>query len=479
MYLPYQQKQQFLLPPNLEELLAEDHLARVVNEIGEGLDLKRIEARYTDFGRPAYHPLMLIKILFYGYATGLRSSRKIAKALETDTAFMWLAGMNKPDFRTISDFRKDNLKNLKELFSQIVATLISLDMISVSKIALDSTKIKAVASRESLYDEDSLNRLLAKVDKEIEEILSEAQKIDEKEDRLYGEKRGDELPSKLKNKEERKKKIKEALELLKKNKDKKKINLEEQDSSLIKTHGRIFPGYNAQAVASSEGFLLAEEVVTEESDNYQARPMIKKTVKNTSQRVKEAFLDSGYHSDDTLICLNKEGISGFMPINQNLDKKDKESNQEEKSKYSKENFTYLPQSDSYLCPQGEKLHFERVINQKKKRPARIYRCKKKDCLVREACTQEKRGRLIKRLAHEELLIQMKEKMKTKEARKAYKKRKVMIEPAFSIIKGPLNFDRFSLRGHKKVRGEWSLICSAFNIFKIWKNKQKIQTAGAI
>lgn len=470
MFVNYQQDQQFLLPPNLEELLPKDHLARMVNEIVESLDLGSIKKRYTDLGRPAYHPKMLIKALFFGYATGVRSSRKIAKALETDIAFMWLGAMNRPDFRTISDFRKNNLLALEELFSQIVATCISSGMATVGKIAIDGTKIKASASRESMKDEVQLSRMLDHIEKKIKDMLNDAEQVDEEEDKLYGDSRGDELPEELIDETKRREKIKEALEKIKKGK-KAKVSITDKDSSLMKVGGRFYPAYNAQAVASEEGLILAADVSDKGNDNHLAGPMIEKTQKTTGIQPCTVLADAGYHSGKTLNYLKEKEIDGYISINKNLDKiEDKKS--ELKIKYKKEDFIFLPEHDCYIYKKGRALLFEQLTRIRGK-TLRRYRCTSNNCVSRAHCTKDKKGRTIYRSRHEELYVAMKEKMKKSEAKHLYKKRKVMVEPAFSVIKGPLGFEKFSLRGLDKTKSEWLLICSAFNIFKMWKARQKI------
>jgi transposase len=478
LFQDYQPDQPYLLPPSLDDLLDEDHLVRVVNEIIEKLDLTKIYLRYTNFGRPAYHPLMLLKVLFYGYAIGLRSSRKLAKSLETDIAFMWLAGANKPDFRTISDFRKDNLDYIKELFGQIITTCLDLGMTSVGKIAVDSTKIKSVASRRSIRDENSLTKELLRIEKEIDQILGEAERTDQEEDLLYGEKRGDELPKKLAQKETRKKEIEKSIQKLKKERNKKKIVQTEPEASLVKTEGRVLPGYNAQTVASEEGFILSQDVVQNQSDNYLLGPMLAKIKENTKRKPEQVLADAGYYSASSLEYIKKEKIEAYIPILKNLDKDEKKNRPQANNKFSKENFIYRKETDSYICPAGEVLTFEQT-RKKKQNKLRRYRCPNKKCAFKKDCTTSAKGRSVDRLPYEELYSEMKEKMKTKEAKAIYACRKIMIEPIFSFIKGPLGFTRFYLKGLDKVKGEWSIICSAFNLVKIWQIQQKMRAIQTI
>lgn len=485
MFVKYQQDQQFLLPPSLEELLPKDHLARVISEIVDKLNLAKINERYAHLGRPAYHPKMLIKILFFGYASGVRSSRRIAKALETDIAFMWLSAMNRPDFRTISDFRKNNRIAMGELFSQIVATCISSGMATVGKVAVDGTKIKANASKRSIRDEAQLGHMLKEIDQKMKEMLDEADQIDREEDKLYGDARGDELPKELQSKETRKKKIEEALDRINKdrNKDgsKKKLSITDTDSSLMKTTNGIMPAYNAQAVSSKEGLILAADVSSNGFDSYQLEPMVNKLEKNTSEKPSVLLADAGYYSGKALEFVEKENIDAYIPILENLDR-NKARGRLKNNQYDyfqKEEFKYDAEKDCYVCPIGKELNFYKLGKKINNSTYRRYICKNKDCTSRQLCTRSKRGRTVDRISHEHLYTKMREKMGTDHAKEIYRKRQAIIEPIFSIIKGPLNFDKFYTRGIDQVRSEWMLACCAFNILKIWRIQQKIVNIGTI
>jgi transposase len=145
MFKRYDQKQQFLLPLNLEEFVSDDHISRVLNDLIDVVDISAIESTYSENGCPAYHPRLLLKILFYGYLINIRSSRKIDDMTQTDTAFMYLAAMQKPDFHTICRFRSTHLDSIKEIFSQIVTFCKEMGLIG-SSISIDGTKVKANAS---------------------------------------------------------------------------------------------------------------------------------------------------------------------------------------------------------------------------------------------------------------------------------------------------------------------------------------------
>ena len=187
----------------MQEWLPEDHLAYFISAVDQ-LDLSKIADRYEQelAGRtalpssPPYHPLMMVKVLLYGYCVGVSSSRRIAQRLHEDIAFRVLAANNTPDFRTISDFRKDNLEALSGLFLQVLALCQQAGLVKLGHVALDGTKVKANASKPMSYQR--MQEKEAQLAAEVAELLRRAQAADEEEDRRYGkDKRGDELPEEL------------------------------------------------------------------------------------------------------------------------------------------------------------------------------------------------------------------------------------------------------------------------------------------
>jgi transposase len=196
----YNQEQTFLLPPSLEEFVGEGHLARVINEVVNSLDLNELYVRYSALGCSAYHPQMLVKVLFYGYATGERGSRKLAHRLSNDVAYMYLSGMQRPDFRTINRFRTEHQKVLHGLFVQIVRLCQALGMVRVGLIALDGTKLKANASLGQSRRQPDLDKELGEIEQEIARILAECTVTDEREDAEAGEEQsGYEVPEALRD----------------------------------------------------------------------------------------------------------------------------------------------------------------------------------------------------------------------------------------------------------------------------------------
>ena len=212
-FRPYNPEQQLLLPAALQEWLPEDHLAYFISDVVDQLDLSAIAARYQgeERGGPPYHPRMMVKVLLYGYCTGVASSRRIAQRLHEDIAFRVLAANNTPDFRTISDFRKDHLAALAELFHQVLELCREAGLVKLGHVALDITKVRANSSKHKAMSYGRMKEKEAQLASEVAELLRRAEEVDEEEDRRYGrDKRGDELPEELSFREGRLRKIREA-----------------------------------------------------------------------------------------------------------------------------------------------------------------------------------------------------------------------------------------------------------------------------
>jgi transposase len=210
---------------NLEEFVPEDHIARVLNDFIDLVDISNIESTYSEEGCPAYHPRLLLKILLYGYLINIRSSRKIDDMTQTDTAFMYLAAMQEPDFHTICRFRSTHLNTIKEIFSQVVTFCKEMDLIG-SSVSIDGTKVKANASSRQSKSSDA-------IEKEIDKILRESIEIDELEDEIYGDSTPYRIPEKLVDKKYRLEKIKAAKKKLDEEKIK-KVNITDLDAKIMK-----------------------------------------------------------------------------------------------------------------------------------------------------------------------------------------------------------------------------------------------------
>ena len=205
-FRPYRPDQSFLLPPSPKEWLPEDHLAYFISETVDRLDLSMFYRRYEGDGRRncPFDPRMMVKLLLYGYATGVRSSRKIAKKVHEDVAFRVLAAGNFPAHRTIAEFRQRHLKEFEGLFVQVVQLAQEMGLLKLGTLAIDGSKVKANASKHKAMSYGRMKEAEGRLREEIGRLLEEAAAVDAEEDRLYGEDaRGDELPEELRRREDR------------------------------------------------------------------------------------------------------------------------------------------------------------------------------------------------------------------------------------------------------------------------------------
>lgn len=431
-FKPYNQDQMFLFPKSLKDFIPKGHLVYFINDIVEKFDLSPIIQKYSKNGCRAYAPVMLTKILFYAYCIGVYSSRKIAQRLEDSVFFMYLSAMQRPDFRTISDFRKNHLKELSEFFVQVLRMCQELGMIKFGHISLDGSKVKANASKHKAMSYGRMKKKKDELEREVEELLRRANEIDEEEDKEYGDKRGDELPEELAIKEKRLQKIEEAMRRLEKEAkqegktepdDKKQTSFTDPESKIMKTHHGFQYSYNAQcAVDSANQVIVAQDVTNEVPDSPNLVPMIKKIEENTERKPEKFSADNGYLSQENLEYLEEEGIDSYIAVGNEKKIKDKKIKKK------------------FICPANNKAS-----------PDGCLRCnKRKNC--------DSFGDFLK--------VKTLEKLKSEEGAKEYKKRKAVVEPVFGQMKWARGFRQFSMRGLEKARGEFALLCTAHNILKI-------------
>lgn len=428
-YRPYYPDEELLLPPSLRDWLPEKHLAYFVSDVVDNLDLSAMDAVYGNEkrGQPPYDPLMMTKVLVYGYCVGVFSSRRIERRLEEDIAFRVLAADNHPNFRTISDFRKIHLQTLAGLFEQVLKIALEAGAMKVGRVALDGTKVKANASKHKAMSYDRMEEKEKQLKAEVKQILEQAEATDKEEDARYGkEQRGDELPAELERRETRRKRIKEAQRALEerarqkaasegsdpkqaKPKEKDQYNFTDPESRIMKSGDGFVQGYNAQAAVEPAFQLIVGQAVTQATnDKEQMTPMMDVIEQQSGQRPEEVLTDSGYCSEKNLEALESAG------------------NPERRI-------------EGYVATERQK-HGE----------------------YREACPK---GPLPKDATR---VDRMRRKLKTKAGKAVYARRKAIVEPVFGQIKQARGFRQFLLRGIEKVRGEWSLVCLTHNILKCYR-----------
>jgi transposase len=469
---PYCQSQRLLFPPNLREVIADDDLCLVVDEVVNLLDLSALYAKVPSEGNLSYHPKMMLKIVVYAYASGIFSSRKIAKALGENVAFIYLAAWQRPDFRTINNFRKNNLSELDDLFVQIVRICQKLKMVKLGHISIDSSRFKANAADRRSYDRKRIAR-------EIKRLLDQAEEADQKEDAQFGpENSGDELPKEIRDRNRRIEKLKEIKKQLDQE-DKEKLNATDADAVFMKTTAGIKTAYNAQAaVDEHQQVIIAADVTNQSYDVDHLLPMVDQAQENTASSLRVLSADAGYSSADNLERLEARNIDAYIPDDQYQSR----LRGKKVARFDKDNFGYDPRRDVFICPEGKQLPFVYRQRRNDKGAYLIYQCSGgSECGHWGQCTTNKKGRTVCRRDIDEKIKQMRLKLDSKLGKAIYAKRKVIVEPVFGQIKAVQGFTDFKLRGLKKVNAEFKLVAIAHNVRKMSKyiHKKGINLAAKL
>ena len=432
-YRPYEPEQPFLLPPSLRDWLPEDHLAYFISDTIDQLDLKAFHLRYQGDGRrnQPYHPTMLAKVLIYAYSTGVFSSRRIAAKLVDDVALRLLAAGNRPDFRTINRFRQQHLDTFSKLFVEVVRLAQKMGLVKLGTVALDGTKIKANASKHKAMSYRRMKEEEQRLEEEIQQLLEKAQQTDAAEDELHGpENSGDELPEELRRREQRLETIRAA-----------KASLEAEQAAADRAKGRspdddrLAGGERPQGGRSKFKREFGEPEPSAQRNFSDPESRIMKSKQSFEQCYNaQAVVEEG----NQLIVAQQVGQSSadngsLAPLVDQV----------------KKNTGRKPQR--VLADAGYKG--EKNCQALEKRKIRGFVAQGRESRQQEGPAESggpARRRMVKRL-------------KDPRGKRQYRRRKGMVEPAFGWVKQVLGFRQFSLRGLKKVQGEWSLVTLALNL----------------
>jgi len=432
----YDMNQQLLLPPDLRQWLRDDHLALYVSDVVEALDLSAIIDKYEESdsrGRPPYHPALMVKLLIYGYSTGRMSSRKLEQATYDDIAFRVLTCDQHPDHDSIADFRKRHLPELGQLFVQVLQMCQRAGLVKLGHVSVDSTKIKANARKADSLRYDKLEAAAQVLEAEVVRLLSEAQRLDDEEDTIYGAgRRGDELPAELRRRETRLAKIRELKAQMEKEaqaaaaqedkqkerdepknyrrrrwtrnesgavvpKDNVQRNLVDPDSRLMMdtTTGNYEQAYNPQIAVDAEAqIIVAARMVQSPNDQEQLIPTVLQVKENLGSLPAVVSADGGYFSSAVITSAVLQDIDLYVPPNEPAPKT-------------------IPLDNSVRARMWQKLM-------------------------------------------------------SQQGRQLFNRRKTIVEPVFAQIKHVRSFRKFMLRGLAQVEGEWLLMCLTHNVLKLFR-----------
>jgi len=477
--------QDYLVPPRITDLFSKDHACYLIQQITDGLDYEKFDDMYSGAGHPAYHPRIMLKLLLMASVDGMRSSRRIAKNAQENVVYIFLAEKTQPDFRTISDFRKNNKELMKSLFVFINKFALENDLIDLSYLMVDGTTIKANANNDKNLDLKTIEKL----EKYIDELIEEGIKVDEKEDEVYGDRGMHQLPESLNTNEKRKmavqnivkeinksmkkgkeevQEIKEELQDIKKvmkEKGIKKYSFTDPDSRfMLNKKGKIELSYNAQLVTDRNGMIVSNDVVQDCHDRHQLLPNIANVEEyyGSLSSGTKISTDGLYLSPD-ITQLSKFDL--YMPVYgmQKL----------KKNKFDKINFSYDEKKDIYKCPMNKILEMKSKTKDKTYGHVLNYRCNDcKSCPHKKECCKDKSFRTITSFPHTKIVNRIKKKMQSREGKNIYKLRKQTVELSFADIKHNKKFRSFLLRGIEKTKIEFDLVCIAHNIVKIHNKLRK-------
>ncbi len=475
---PVEFNQHLLFPSNIFDLLAGDHECYLYSELFQQLNTSSIESNYKINGQNAYHPKQIISILIYAYSRGVFSSREIQRRCNEDLSFMFIAQMNCPNFRVLSDFRKNNSAFFHDCFKQTVQLAIELKLASLGHISLDGSKFQASSSKHKAMSYGRLKEKEQALTQEIDELIKKASHCDKEEDQAYKDKTGYEIPEDLKHKQARLKQIKEAKDALEKREqalkpdkeidDKKQISFADKEARIMGKKGNFDYQYNAQiSVDEDNQIIVAQHISQHANDKQEIEPALVAIKEAAGTLPDKLSADNGYMSGDNLQALEDSPIDTYIATDKS-EKKNKIALADSDRKLVKADFDYDEMTDTYRCPGHQTL---RVVN-RGKNGSRTYQGDVKkcnDCPYKNRCCQSNKGqaRTINTDDKESLRQQMNNKMEKEASKAIYKKRKVIVEPVFGQIKNT-GFRGFSVRGKEKVAGEFSLVCATHNLKKMAK-----------
>lgn len=455
--------QLLLLPRSIEEYVPSEDSVRYVDELIEGLDLKEIESVYSENGRPAYLPRMLVKLLVYGKLRGIRTGRELSLATKENFRFIFLVSGEQPDFRTINLFRKRFSAELAGILKQTVRIGIEEGAIKLEHVCVDGTKIGASAGRNTFKTREKLEEELDKLERKFKKSFEQDIENEEEEDRKYGaDDDGDMvLPAELKDKESRKKRLKRAIEEYNKKEGKRKIckvSTTDPEARYMRSKGTN-PAYNAQAAIDADSKMIVGGYVTNRcTDECELVPVLNSIEELTDKYPMSVTADKGYSKKEDYLKLAEKKIVGYVAQRADV----------RKDKFRLKDFKYKKGQNLYICPNGKKLTYLYKDNNLNKHRYKCSDCR--SCAVREKCLKHpnkpSQFRHLIVSPAEPIAVEMQKRVESEEGRARLKIRGSTIEPFFGIIKFARRLRQFTIRTLPRVNNEWLFELAAHNISKL-------------
>jgi transposase len=450
--------QTLLFPERLEDYIGPENPVRFLDAFVASLDLHALgfaRARCADTGRPPYAPAVLLKLYLYGYLHRVRSSRMLEAECQRNVEVLWLLGKLAPDFKTIADFRKDNLQPLKAVARQFTLLCRKLELFGGELLAIDGSKFTAVNARDQNFNADKLKALIARADARLAEYLQQLDTVDAAEPAGVAISQS-ELAAKIAALQEKQDWHKELLGAL--DAEQKQISVTDPDTRKLPTAHGMIVGYNAQVAVDAKHKLIAADDVTNEVNDLQQLANVALEAKaNLELTQAEVVADAGYYNASEVSRCLEQGLTPYIP------KADTSANTK-LGLYGKSQFRYDATQNEYVCPAGAALTY-RFSTYELGRELQYYRASGcKACVLKSRCTRNKANRTITREANEHLMEAMAQRMKQQPAK--FKLRKTLAEHPFGTIKRWFGYTHFLLKGLAKVQCEWSLTTLVYNLKRV-------------
>ena len=452
-----------MLPMSLNEMIPEDHPVRVIDAFVDSLDMNKLQFKHSNpkgMGRKPYNPRHLLKLYMYGYLNGIRTTRKLEREAHRNIEVMWLLDQLKPDDRTISGFRQENPEALKGVFREFSLLCSELGLYGKQMIAVDGSKFRASNSRHKSFTKRKVKRMLEHYEESASRYL-ELLEANEKQDVREDDEKTVSLKEKLERAQNRIKELEKMAEEIEKNGE---ISVTDPDARhmSVSNNGTDI-SHNVQiAVDDKHHLVVAVDVVSTPADQQQLHGMAKQAMQEmgvekdpeTGESL-TVLADKGYYNGEEFCKCKEDGMNLIVS-------KQKYKTPFGDEEYSKEYFTYDQEKDQYICPEGKILY----NTSRKDSIEKVYKNSKecKSCEVRDRCTKNLRGRMIRRRIHDDLCDEVDQ--QTKENMDLYKQRQMIVEHPFATVKRNLGYTYFLTRGNTNVKAESFMHFFTYNFIRV-------------
>jgi len=454
--------QVILFPESVEDYITEDNPVRFIDAFVSSLDLAELgfqRAQPAETGRPAYDPADLLRLYLYGYLNRVRSSRMLEREAKVNLEVMWLLGKLRPDFKTIADFRRDNLAAIKGVCREFTLLCKKLKLFGGELVAIDGSKFKAVNNRRRNFNEARLTKAIKALDEKIDGYLSSLDQQDRAEEPDdTPPPSATELRAKIEELQQRKAKYQALKQELKEN-GAKQVSLTDPDArSMVMHHRSTEVGYNVQTAVDEQHQLIVEhEVTNDPTDHAHLAEMAVRAQETLGVEQLAVVADMGYYDGAEVKQCAEAGITTYIP-------KPLTSVNQKRGLFTKQDFVYDEAKDCYRCPQGEELTY-RYESFELNRQIRYYATPKcAGCPIKSKCTTNQRGRRISRWVDEKLLEEMARRVRARP--EIMRRRQQLSEPPFGTIKRAMGHSYFLMRGLHKVGAEMSLTVLSYNLKRV-------------